>query len=80
MSNLVMDNLMWYKIFIVKFQMYTCAAGDGSFIDLRSAQVYCVAIFWHGDTRPILPFLFFFNSTLYSCIIIVIFYLMYLIH
>ena len=36
--------------------------------------------FWHVDTRPISPFLFFFNSTFYSCIIIVIFYLMYLIH
>ena len=36
--------------------------------------------FLHVDTRPILPFLFFFNSTFYSCIIIVIFYLMYLIH
>ena len=29
--------------------------------------------FWHGDTRPISPFLFFFNSTFYLCIIIVIF-------
>ena len=36
--------------------------------------------FWHVDTRPISPFLFFFNSTFYLCIIIVIFYLMYLIH
>ena len=36
--------------------------------------------FWHVDTRPILPFLFFFNSTFYLCIIIVTFYLMYLIH
>ena len=36
--------------------------------------------FWHVDTCPILPFLLFFNSTFYSCIIIVIFYLMYLIH
>ena len=36
--------------------------------------------FWHVDTHPILPFLFFFNSTFYLCIIIVIFYLMYLIH
>ena len=45
-----------------------------------SAQVYCVAFFWHVDTRPISPFLFFFNSTFYLCIIIVIFYLMYLIH
>ena len=36
--------------------------------------------FWHVDTRPISPFLFFFNSTFYVCIIIVIFYLMYLIH
>ena len=24
--------IMWYKIFIVKFQMYTCDAGDGNFI------------------------------------------------
>ena len=32
--------------------------------------------FWHVDTRPISPFLFFFNSTFF----IVIFYLMYLIH
>ena len=37
-------------------------------------------LFWHVDTRPILPFLFFFNSTFYLCIIIVTFYLMYLIH
>ena len=29
--------------------------------------------FWHIDTRPISPFLFFFNSTFYLCIIIVIF-------
>ena len=29
--------------------------------------------FWHVDTRPISPFLFFFNSTFYLCIIIVIF-------
>ena len=36
--------------------------------------------FWHVDTRPISPFLFFFNSSFYLCIIIVIFYLMYLIH
>ena len=36
--------------------------------------------FWHVDTRPISPFLFFFDSTFYLCIIIVIFYLMYLIH
>ena len=36
--------------------------------------------FWHVDTRPISPFLFFFNSTFYLCIIIVIFYLMYFIH
>ena len=36
--------------------------------------------FWHVDTRPILPFLFFFNSTFHLCIIIVIFYLVYLIH
>ena len=36
--------------------------------------------FWHVDTRPISPFLFFFNSTFYLCIIIVISYLMYLIH
>ena len=42
-------------------------------IDLRTAQVYCVAIFLHVDTRPISPFLFFFNSTFYLCIIIVIF-------
>ena len=42
-------------------------------IDLRTAQVYCFAIFWHVDTRPISPFLFFFNSTFYLCIIIVIF-------
>ena len=27
-----MDDLLWYNIFIVKFQMYTCDAGDGSFI------------------------------------------------
>ena len=27
-------------------------------IDLRTAQVYCFAIFWHVDTRPISPFLF----------------------
>ena len=26
-----MDNLRWYKIFIVKFQMSTCDAGDGIF-------------------------------------------------
>ena len=32
MSNLVMDNLKWYKILIAKFQMYTCDAGDGSVI------------------------------------------------
>ena len=31
MSNLVMDDLRWYTILIVKFQMYTCDAGDGSF-------------------------------------------------
>ena len=49
-------------------------------IDLRTAQVYCFAIFLHVDTRPISPFLFFFDSTFYLCIIIVIFYLMYLIH
>ena len=29
--------------------------------------------FWRVDTRPILPFLFFFNSTFYLCIIIVTF-------
>ena len=27
-----MDDLMWYKIFIVKFQMYACDTGDGNFI------------------------------------------------
>ena len=27
-----MDDLMWYKISTVKFQMYTCDAGDSSFI------------------------------------------------
>ena len=32
MSNLVIADLMWYKIFIVKFQRYTCDAGDGNFI------------------------------------------------
>ena len=42
-------------------------------IDLRTAQVYCFAIFWHVDTRPISQFIFFFNSTFYLCIIIVIF-------
>ena len=36
--------------------------------------------FWHVDSRPISPIFFFFNSTFYLCIIIVIFYLMYLIH
>ena len=30
-SNLVMDNLRWYKI-MVNFQMYTCDSGGGSFI------------------------------------------------
>ena len=35
------------------------------FIDLRTAQVYCFANFLHVDTRPISPFLFFFNSTFY---------------
>ena len=30
-------------------------------IDLRTAQVYCFAIFWHVDTRPISPFLFSLN-------------------
>ena len=29
--------------------------------------------FWHVDTRPISPFIFFFNSTFYLCIIIVIY-------
>ena len=32
MSNHVMDDLRRYKIFIVKFQMYTCDAGCGNFI------------------------------------------------
>ena len=32
MSNLFIDDLRWYKIFIVKFQKTTCDAGDGSFI------------------------------------------------
>ena len=27
-----MDDLSWYKIFTMKFQMSTCDAGDGSFI------------------------------------------------
>ena len=32
MSNLVMDDLRWNKIFIVNFQISTREAGDGSFI------------------------------------------------
>ena len=49
-------------------------------IDLRTAQVYCFAIFltcWHPSHITIS---FLFNSTFYLCMIIVIFYLMYLIH
>ena len=32
MCNLVMDDLRWYKMFIVKFQMSPFDAVDGSFI------------------------------------------------
>ena len=55
---------------LLVFGLLTCA--------LRRSIV--LQFFWHVDTRPILPFLFFFNSTIYLCIIIVTFYLMYLIH
>ena len=32
MSNVVMDDLMWHRILIMKFQMSTCDSGDASFI------------------------------------------------
>ena len=64
---------LWIDVLVprsVVRSLLTCA--------LRRSIV--LQFFWHVDTRPILPFLFFFNSTFYLCIIIVTFYLMYLIH
>ena len=51
---------LWYR---QNLDSLTCA--------LRRSIV--LQFFWHVDTRPISPFLFFFNSTFYLCIIIVIF-------
>ena len=50
------------------------------FLTCAPRRSIVLQFFWHVDTRPISPFLFFFYSTFYLCIIIVIFYLMYLIH
>ena len=67
-----------YNLVSTKWSFYHSSVYISLTCTLRRSIV--LQFFWHIDTRPISPFLFFFNSTFYSYIIIVIFYLMYLMH
>ena len=65
-TNIIKGTDMWIvKVSwcMLQCMLLTCA--------LRRSIV--LQFFWHVDTRPISPFLFFFNSTFYLCIMIVIF-------
>ena len=56
------------------------AASRRGWLTCAPRRSIVLQFFLHVDTRPISPFLFFLNYPFYLCIIIVIFYLMYLNH
>ena len=62
----------WWQLIMSTMKCYGYKIPPG-LLTCAPRRSIVLQFFWHVDTRPISPFLFFFNSTFYLCIIIVIF-------